>query len=92
MQSKTSRIFENAEIKQYLHNCALLAWKMVVQKPPMHFKLLLEGEEWVDDGKSELMWGSDPNALNACVLYHKNPALVYRDSILVKATVYVNDK
>ena len=91
-QSETSTIFENVEIKQYLQDCASIAWKMVIQKPPMYFKQLVEGEEWLDDDKSELMWGSDPNAPTACILYHKNPAMVFRDDILVKATVYVNAK
>ena len=90
LQSENSNIFDNTEIKQYLQNCASIAWTMVIQKPPMYFKQLVEGEERIDDDKSELMWGSDPNAPNACILYHKNPAMVYRDDILVQATVYVN--
>ena len=72
-------------------DCAALAWKMAIQKPPMFFEASRVGEDWIEDGYAELMPGSNPKARSAKIVYYKHPALVFNDETLVKACVFVNN-
>ena len=84
--------FETDEVLQYFKDCASLAWKMVIQRPPMYFEAMCVGEAWVDDGSTELMWGSNPKAADAKIVYYKNPSLFYRNNAMVNATVFVHNQ
>ena len=78
------------EVQQYLSECARLAWRMVLQRPPMSFDSTHDRKSWKNNGLLELMWGSNPNAPGAVIQYYKCPVLIHGDKTMAKGSVLVH--
>ena len=75
----------------YITEASRLAWKMVIQRPPMEFKY--EKARWSD--KKDVLepaWGSEPDQKGAVILYHVYPELHHADKLMSKGKVFVHNK
>ena len=82
------RLYEKAEVHNFVKECARLSWKMVLQRPPMYFgEMDLFERPWKGDDKLEPVKGSDPKKKGAVVKYFKHPSMLYGEQVMVKGAV-----
>ena len=80
---------DDPAIKDYLRECARLAWKMVIQRPAMTFDVRGQGQK-CSLNDLEIAWNSDPHTPGAVLRYYQYPTLRHGGKVMVKGTVFMN--
>ena len=82
--------FDLTEVTKFVSEMARLAWKMVIQVPPLNFDASQVGDTWDDDGSLEsIRLESKSSSDDVVIQYYKAPTLMHGHVVLVKGSVFV---
>ena len=82
--------FDLTEVTEFVSEMARLAWKMVIQVPPLNFDASQVGDTWDDDGSLEsIRLESKSSSDDVVIQYYKAPTLMHGHVVLVKGSVFV---
>ena len=82
-------MLDHKEITAYIQEATLIAWKMVIQHPPMEFRFDGVGKSW-QETLQEPFWMCDPYKKGATVKYYLQPSLHHNGSVLVPGKVFID--
>ena len=84
-----------AQVKKYTDQSVRIAWKMVLQRPPMTFKTPEVGKSWKQNSDKynlEPQYGSDQSHPDAIIHGYVQPILYHEETIYGRAKVLVGPK